>query len=87
MSTANTGTWLRASDASALLGVSRCTLHRWIVEGAIERRFLLKTGRQYRIARAFCEGRHLLPTAPPQQVTQPTFVPFPGFTYSVQAQA
>ena len=87
MARSTTCTWLRASDAADLLGVSRSTVHHWIVEGTIDRRFLLKTGSRYRIARVFCEGRHLLPVAAPQPYTSQVPIAFPSLTYSVQAQA
>ena len=80
-------TWCRMSEASAIIGVSRCTLWRWISEGRIERRFLLQTGTQVRIARVFCEGRHLVPVASDTSpaATTPNVVYFPAFSYSTPA--
>lgn len=49
------GTWLRASPAAAIAGVSRITIWRWIVNGVIPDNALLKRGCQYRIARWWLE--------------------------------
>ena len=79
--------WLRMSQAAAILGVSRTTLYKWIVADEIPQRFLLKTGKQYRIARVFCDGSYLLPAAQPEAAprTQAQIVSFPALSYSFKA--
>lgn len=80
-------TWLRMSQAAALLGVSRTTVYHWLVNNEIPARFLLKTGKQYRIARAFCDGSYLGPVAQPTEAPRASVVAFPSLSYSISTQA
>ena len=74
------------SEAAEIIGISRATLWRWISEGRIERRYLLTTGTQHRIARVWCEGRHLVPTASASAASPAAaVVSFPAVTYRIQA--
>lgn len=82
-----TSTWCRMSEAAEIIGVHRTTLWKWVVEGRIDRRFLLQTGTQVRIARVFCEGRHLVPTAPATAPLAVSPITFPAFRYDTQALA
>lgn len=84
MTTTARPTWLRMSAAADLVGVHRTTLSKWVTEGRIERRFLLQTGTQVRIARAWCEGTHLLP-APVHQAAPVAPITFPAVSYTAQA--
>jgi hypothetical protein len=49
-------TWLRASAAAALVGVSRRTIAAWVANGVIPPQHLLRTGSCHRISRVWCLG-------------------------------
>ncbi len=49
--------WLRTSDAAALAGMSRGSLHSLIVAGQVPDAALLRCGRQHRIAAWWAAGR------------------------------
>jgi excisionase family DNA binding protein len=50
-------TWLSASQAAKACGVSRGTIHRWIVDGVIPRESLISSGRVHRVSAGWCMRR------------------------------
>jgi hypothetical protein len=51
------GGWLSASQAAKACGVSRGTIHRWIVDGVIPRESLISSGRVHRVSAGWCMRR------------------------------
>ena len=72
-------TWLRASEAAEISGLCRWSLWRARLAGEIPKQALLKRGRTYRYARAWCEAqsaRFTVSAPPPSALT---------YTYTINA--